>query len=158
MKTNKLSQLNQARVYADGLDKHYSKSETVPIDGTPHKASDLAARFRNQEALVTKTMVARAEWLKVAADAEAADQELQPLVKGVAAHVRANFGVGSTAYNDFGLQERKVAKKSATTKAQAAVKAVQTREARHPREAAPAEPAPAPPPAGGGNGTPGAPR
>jgi hypothetical protein len=145
MRIPKLDQLHQARVYAEALGKHFSKSDTIPVNGEPHKVSDLVAMFEAHEALVTKSVVTRAEWLVATGQADASHAALQPLVDGIGAHVRANFGVGSSAYIDFGLKEHKVGKKTADVKARAVTKAAETRKARHPKGAS-AQSGPAPEP------------
>jgi hypothetical protein len=153
MRTTKIYQLNLARVFADGLGKHFSKSDVVHVNGRPYKVSELVTKFEDHEALVTKSIVARTEWLQLAAQAGAAEIEMQSFVESVSAQVRGRFGLGSQAYNDFGLKERKVTRRSAVTKAQAAEKAVKTRAARQPR-AAPAPSEPATPPSPATNGPP----
>jgi hypothetical protein len=71
---------------------------------------------------------------------------MQPTLEAVSAQVRDRFGIGSKAYNDFGLKERRVAKRSVEAKAQAAQKALKTRAAHHPKPTPPpAEPVTPPP-------------
>jgi hypothetical protein len=160
MKPTKLDQLNQARVFAAALGKHFSKSDTVHVNGEPHKVSDLVTTFEDHEALVTKSVVARTEWLQLAAQAGESEVQIQPLVAGIGAHVRANFGIGSAAYNDFGLKEHKVGRRTADAKAQAAKKARKTHAARHPKVASATSepvtepPTPPTPATGGTNGKP----
>jgi hypothetical protein len=158
MKTTKIDKLNQDRVFADGLGKHFSKSETIHVNGEPRRVSDLVTQFEDHEALVKRTAVARSEWLKLAAREGAASAELQPAVNAIGAHVRNTFGIGSEVYTDFGLKERKVGQRTALNKAQAAAKAKKTREADHPKAARPAvspvSSEPTPPPPAATNGTP----
>jgi hypothetical protein len=156
MKTTKIDKLNQDRVFAGGLGKHFSKSETIHVNGTPRKVSELVTQFEDHEALVKRTAVARSEWLGLAAEEGAANAELQPVVQAIGAQIRNTFGIGSEAYTDFGLKERKVRNQSALSKGLAAQKGQKTRQARYPRGApsavslAPSEPTPPPSPAANG--------
>jgi hypothetical protein len=115
-----------------GIQKDLSSVTTITLEGVDYTPTTLMALLQSAIDLGDATVTGRAAWLL----AVQKEQAKQALVLGVLASLKAyvNLKFGSGAVDtqaDFGFSPKKTVVKTAATKAEAATKAVATRQARH---------------------------
>ncbi|HEY3821429.1 MAG TPA: hypothetical protein VGL81_29885 [Polyangiaceae bacterium] len=160
-KENQASQLANDQSLIDGFTKHAATLLTLLVGGSTVKTTDLIIVLQARMAAIKAAVAAKAAAMAAVAAMHAELAKTAALVAGVRQALKIAFAGQADQLGDFGLQPPKVRTPlTAEEKAQAAAKALATRQANHPnagkksmKTTAPAAPV-APAAAGGGTAAP----
>jgi hypothetical protein len=129
----------------NALKEYAGNKGTIPMNGADLKISDVVAIY--QDCLDSRAALSKSRTqVKVALTTKTnAEQARVDADVALSAWVTTKFGAGSQQAQDFGFSPRKVATRTAASKAGAAAQAKATRVARHTMASAPRAPGRAPP-------------
>ncbi len=131
------AQPNNAAVVNDttrrlhALKAYVDNKALIPIDGEPHKLTELLALY--QRSLETRALLAtkRAEVKAAMVERASAEKKRRAADRALKPWVINTFGEQSKAAHDFGFPPSRAASRTAEEKMKAVEKALATRKARH---------------------------
>jgi hypothetical protein len=114
----------------NAIGKYLGAKDEIFVGGEQMKATDVAALY--QDALDTRSaaVTAKGDYKSALAGRDAAEDKRLAADVALESYVVQRFGATSTQAHDFGFAPKKVAGKSAVTKAKAVLQGQATREAR----------------------------
>jgi hypothetical protein len=132
-KDNQATQMAADQSLIDGFTKHAATLVTLLVAGSTVKTSDLVAALQARIMAIKLAIAAKAAAMVAVATMRAELAKTATLVSGSRQALKAAFAGQADQLGDFGLQVPKVRTPlTAEEKAQAAAKAVATRQANHP--------------------------
>jgi hypothetical protein len=133
VKRNQASQTAADQSLIDGFTKHAATLLTLLVGGSTVKTSDLVTVLQARIAVIKAAIAAKAALMAAVAAMNAEMAKTAVLVSGARQALKVAFAGQADQLGDFGLQPPKVrTPPSAEAKAQAAAKALATRQANHP--------------------------
>jgi hypothetical protein len=131
MDKNSLNHSNQTAI--NGIDRHFSKGKSVPIDGTATALTEVKSILRDAIDATVAADAAHAQWQEKVARMRTTRAAAARVRRALRSYLLVHYGakaVGILA--DFGFAPSKApGPKTVRTKAEAVEKAKATREARH---------------------------
>jgi hypothetical protein len=132
-KTNQASQLADDQSLIDGFTKHAATLLSLLVGGSTVKTSDLVIVLQARMAAIKAAIAAKAAAMAAVAAMHAELAKTAALIAGTRQALKVAFAGQADQLGDFGLQPPKVrTPPTAEEKAQAAAKALATRQANHP--------------------------
>jgi hypothetical protein len=129
---NKVGRVERLRALMGGLEMHY-EATTLVLVRTPYSPGELRSFLQQDVDAVLGSSAAKAAWLTAVQVERDTDAATDPVLRAIAAQVRATFGDAEDAtaiLADFGLTPRKLPERTSEAKALAAERARATRKAR----------------------------
>jgi hypothetical protein len=132
MITNRATLQNRCRNAISGVKKDLSSVTTITLEGVDYTPTTLIALLQSDIDLGDATVTARAAWLLAVQKERAKHALIIGVLTALKAYVIQKFGSGAVdTQADFGFSPKKTVVKTVATKAEAATKALATRQARH---------------------------
>jgi hypothetical protein len=125
--------LTQASYQAlvSGLQSTFQPTDTFNVPGGTLTRDQIIAQLNTFISAAEATKAARQQWLTAVAGERSTLGDVTPLRQSIRSILQGRFGKEGPALTSFGFSPAKLAKRTAHTKAAAAVKTAATREARH---------------------------
>jgi hypothetical protein len=130
-KSTKVLTQTSYQALVSGLLSAFQPTDTFDVpDGTLTR-DQVVAQLNTVITAAEATKTAHKQWLTTVADERSTLSDVTPLRQSIRSILQGRFGKGGPALTSFGFSPAKPPKKTAETKAAAAVKTAATREARH---------------------------
>ena len=132
MNRNKVGRVERLRALKAGLELHFGAT-TLVLVRRPYSPAELQAFLQQDVDAILASSAAKAAWLTAVKVERDTDAATDPVLRAIAAQVRATFGDAEDAtaiLADFGLTPRKLPERTSEAKALAAARARATRLAR----------------------------
>jgi hypothetical protein len=130
-KPTKVLMQTSYQALASGLQSTFQPTDTFNVPGGTLTRDQVIAQLNTFIVAAEATKTARQQWLAAVEGEHDTLQEVAPLRESIRSILQGRFGKEATALTAFGFSPAKQGKKTAKTKAAAAVKTAATRQARH---------------------------